>query len=119
MENEIWYFQAKFGDSKHEKPDEAGEKRMQKFSYYFFKSTSFQVASEKLWSFEELTSNHGFSEAQHMQKRSVDGFFCRLIFDGRGMKETKLNQNKSKPATKLNLEHKLRTADSKTKLCKG
>jgi hypothetical protein len=31
----------------------------------------------------------------------------------------KLNQNKSKPATKLNLEHELRTADSKTELCKG
>jgi hypothetical protein len=31
----------------------------------------------------------------------------------------KLNQNKSKPATKLNLEHELRTVDSKTELCKG
>jgi hypothetical protein len=35
------------------------------------------------------------------------------------MERIKLNQNKSKPATKLNLEHKLRTADSKTELCKG
>jgi hypothetical protein len=35
------------------------------------------------------------------------------------MDRIKLNQNKSKPATKLNLEHELRTADSKTKLCKG
>jgi hypothetical protein len=31
----------------------------------------------------------------------------------------KLNQNKSKPAIKLNLEHELRTTDSKTELCKG
>jgi hypothetical protein len=35
------------------------------------------------------------------------------------MERIKLNQNKSKPATKLNLEHELRTADSKTELCKG
>jgi hypothetical protein len=35
------------------------------------------------------------------------------------METIKLNQNKSKPATKLNLEHELRTADSKTELCKG
>jgi hypothetical protein len=34
------------------------------------------------------------------------------------MKETKLNENKSKLATKLNLGHELRTTDSKTKLCK-
>jgi hypothetical protein len=30
-----------------------------------------------------------------------------------------LNQNNSKPATKLNLGHKLRTTDSKIELCKG
>jgi hypothetical protein len=35
------------------------------------------------------------------------------------MDRIKLNQNKSKLATKLNLEHELRTADSKTELCKG
>jgi hypothetical protein len=35
------------------------------------------------------------------------------------MDRIKLNQNKSKPATKLNLEHELITADSKTELCKG
>jgi aminoglycoside phosphotransferase family enzyme len=35
------------------------------------------------------------------------------------MDRIKLNQNKSKPATKLNLEHELRIADSKTELCKG
>jgi aminoglycoside phosphotransferase family enzyme len=35
------------------------------------------------------------------------------------MEIIKLNQNKYKPATKLNLEHELRTADSKTELCKG
>jgi aminoglycoside phosphotransferase family enzyme len=35
------------------------------------------------------------------------------------MDTIKLNQNKSKPATKLNLEHELRTADSKTELCKA
>jgi hypothetical protein len=35
------------------------------------------------------------------------------------MDTIKLNQNKYKPATKLNLEHELRTADSKTELCKG
>jgi hypothetical protein len=35
------------------------------------------------------------------------------------MERIKLNQNKSKPATKLNLEHELRTAESKTELCKG
>jgi hypothetical protein len=35
------------------------------------------------------------------------------------MDTIKLNQNKSKPTTKFNLEHELRTADSKTELCKG
>jgi hypothetical protein len=35
------------------------------------------------------------------------------------MERIKLNQNKSKPATKLNLEQELRTMDSKTELCKG
>jgi hypothetical protein len=35
------------------------------------------------------------------------------------MDTIKLNQNKSKPATKLNLELELRTAESKTELCKG
>jgi hypothetical protein len=35
------------------------------------------------------------------------------------MGRIKLNQNKSKSASKLNLEHELRTADSKTELCKG
>jgi hypothetical protein len=35
------------------------------------------------------------------------------------MDRIKLNQNKSKPATKLNLEYELRTADSKIELCKG
>jgi hypothetical protein len=35
------------------------------------------------------------------------------------MDTIKLNQNKSKSATKLNLEHELRTADSKIELCKG
>jgi hypothetical protein len=35
------------------------------------------------------------------------------------MDTIKLNQNKPKPATKLNLEHELRTANSKTELCKG
>jgi hypothetical protein len=35
------------------------------------------------------------------------------------METIKLTQNKSKSATKLNLEHELKTADSKTELCKG
>jgi hypothetical protein len=35
------------------------------------------------------------------------------------MERIKLNQNKSKLPTKLNLEHELRSADSKTELCKG
>lgn len=35
------------------------------------------------------------------------------------MERIKWNQNKSKPAPKLNLEHKLRAADSKTELRKG
>jgi hypothetical protein len=47
-------------------------------------------------------------------------FVDRVDFVGwKRMDRIKLNQNKSKPATKLNLEHKLRTADSKTELCKG
>jgi hypothetical protein len=47
-------------------------------------------------------------------------FVYRVGFVGwKRMDRIKLNQNKSKPATKLNLEHKLRTADSKTELCKG
>jgi hypothetical protein len=47
-------------------------------------------------------------------------FVDRVGFVGwKWMDKIKLNQNKSKPATKLNLEHELRTADSKTKLCKG
>jgi hypothetical protein len=54
------------------------------------------------------------------------GFRDRICFIDRvgfvGWKRTdriKLNQNKSTPATKLNLEHEFRTADSKTELCKG
>jgi hypothetical protein len=49
------------------------------------------------------------------------GFRDRIFFEGRfcRMERIKLNQNKSKPATKLSLEHELRTADSKTELCKG
>jgi hypothetical protein len=47
-------------------------------------------------------------------------FVDRVGFVGlKRMDRIKLNQNKSKPATKLNIEHKLRTADSKTELCKG
>jgi hypothetical protein len=47
-------------------------------------------------------------------------FMDRVGFVGwKRMDRIKLNQNKSKPATKLNLEHELITADSKTKLCKG
>jgi hypothetical protein len=47
-------------------------------------------------------------------------FVDRVSFVGwKRMDRIKLNQNKSKPATKLNLEHELRTADSKTELCKG
>jgi hypothetical protein len=34
-------------------------------------------------------------------------------------KSIKLNENKSKPATKLNLGHILRFTDSKSELCKG
>jgi hypothetical protein len=37
------------------------------------KCTSFQVVSEKLWSFEVLTPNQVFGEAKLGQKRSVDG----------------------------------------------
>jgi hypothetical protein len=32
---------------------------------------------------------------------------------------TKLTQNKSKPQQDLDLEHELRTVDSKTELCQG
>jgi hypothetical protein len=47
-------------------------------------------------------------------------FVDRVDFVGwKRMDRIKLNQNKSKPATKLNLEHELRTADSKTELCKS
>ena len=47
-------------------------------------------------------------------------FVYRVGFVGwKRMERIKLNQNKSKPATKLNLEHELRTADSKSELCKG
>jgi hypothetical protein len=47
-------------------------------------------------------------------------FVDRIGFVGwKRMDRIKLNQNKSKPATKLNLEYELRTADSKTELCKG
>jgi hypothetical protein len=47
-------------------------------------------------------------------------FVDRVGFVGwKWMDRIKLNQNKSKPATKLNLEHELRTADAKTELCKG
>jgi hypothetical protein len=52
--------------------------------------------------------------------RDMICFVDRVGFvEWKRMDKIKLNQNKSKPATKLNLEHKLRTADSKTKLCKG
>jgi hypothetical protein len=47
-------------------------------------------------------------------------FVYRVGFVGwKRMYRIKLNQKKSKPATKLNLEHELRTADSKIELCKG
>jgi hypothetical protein len=47
-------------------------------------------------------------------------FVDRVGFVGwKQMDRIKLNQNKSKPAIKLNLEHELKTADSKTELCKG
>jgi hypothetical protein len=51
------------------------------------------------------------------------GFRDRICFVDRvdfvRWKQMERNQNKSKPATKLNLEYELRTADSKTELCKG
>jgi hypothetical protein len=47
-------------------------------------------------------------------------FVDRVGFVGwKRMDRIKLNQNKPKPATKLNLEYELRIADSKTELCKG
>jgi hypothetical protein len=47
-------------------------------------------------------------------------FVDRVGFVGwKRMDRINLNQNKSKPATKLSLEHELRTANSKTELCKG
>jgi hypothetical protein len=47
-------------------------------------------------------------------------FIDRVGFVGwKRMDRIKLNQNKSKPATKLKLEHELRTTDSKIELCKG
>jgi hypothetical protein len=47
-------------------------------------------------------------------------FVDRVGFVGwKRMDRITLNQNKSKPATKLNLEHELRTAVSKTELCKS
>jgi hypothetical protein len=52
--------------------------------------------------------------------RDMICFLDRIGFVGwKQMDRIKLNQNKSKPATKLNLEYELRTADSKTELCKG
>jgi len=52
--------------------------------------------------------------------RDMIYFVDRVGFVGwKRMDRIKLNQNKSKPATKLNLEHEVRTADSKTELCKG
>jgi hypothetical protein len=48
------------------------------------------------------------------------GSVLKVDFVGsKWMERIKLNQIKSKPTTKLNLEHELRTADSKTELCKG
>ena len=48
------------------------------------------------------------------------GSILEINFVGwKQMERIKLNQNKSKPATKLNLEHELRIADSKTELCKA
>jgi hypothetical protein len=45
--------------------------------------------------------------------RDMIYFVDRVSFVGwKRMDRIKLNQNKSKPATKLNLEHELRTADS-------
>jgi hypothetical protein len=52
--------------------------------------------------------------------RDMICFIDRVGFVGwKRMDRIKLDQNKYKPATKLNLEHELRTADSKTELCKG
>ena len=48
------------------------------------------------------------------------GSVLKVDFVGsKWMERIKLNQIKSKPTTKLNLEHELRTADSKTELCIG
>jgi hypothetical protein len=47
-------------------------------------------------------------------------FVDRVGFVGwKRMDRIKLNQNKPKSATKLNIEHELRTVDSKTELYKG
>jgi hypothetical protein len=52
--------------------------------------------------------------------RDMICFVDRVGFVGwKRMDRIKLNQNKSKLATKLNLEHEIRTADSKSELCKG
>jgi hypothetical protein len=52
--------------------------------------------------------------------RDMICFVDKIGFVGwKRMDRIKLNQNKSKPATKLNLEHELTTTYSKTELCKG
>jgi hypothetical protein len=52
--------------------------------------------------------------------RDMICFVDRVGFVGwKWMDRIKMNQNKSKSATKLNLEHELRTTDSKIELCKG
>ncbi len=62
----------------------------------------------------------GFYFVDRVDCRDMIYFVDRVGFVGwKRMDRIKLNQNKSKPATKLNLEHELRTADSKTELCKG
>jgi hypothetical protein len=62
----------------------------------------------------------GFGFVDRVGFRDRIYFVDRVGFIGwKRMDRIKLNQNKSKPATKLNLEHELRTADSKTELCKG
>jgi hypothetical protein len=79
----------------------------------------------------EGTSSYGFQRhksagtiAAAMEHRV--GFRDRICFvdmvgfvGWKQMDRIKLNQSKSKPATKLILEYELRTVDSKTELCKG
>jgi hypothetical protein len=109
------------GDFRNEKPGNVEEKWLQKKIMRFQKNAPrFKLWAKSYGRLKFWLQIGGFGEAKLGQKRSVDGIcLWIIIFYGSGWKESKQIQNKSKPATKLNLGRKLKTVDSEIELCKS